>query len=400
MKFKLLGILSLTLLLLNNCSIFDGLYPDETAEGDVETLIAKGDTELSKGNPYEAWINYDKAVQKAPRNSKARWGAAKSYILYKNADLILIASKIMGKQDPSTIISKGASSLVDTMSKVIFYLDPIAKGQCDEQISRYSVDINLNLMLAYLIRGFLKNGDKPNSDGNYFSNGDLFILQNGKLSYNTNVVKIEDYQKTLESSYEDIVNSLSQTPPSSIPRSSVSNIIYIAHNITEDLLLIYYIMGSSFNDFSGGMFALNNATVSISGSEVVEELKKELQDRYNEFNGYLNGADIDTANLNNDHFRFVGTNMIGYSGSPNWYDSFTNSDWSTHSNPPNTEYQPGKTNLYWRFLNRVSGNLLDEFPPDAQFTNELIFITDLTNCLSKLFRDIENANLLKNLGVR
>jgi len=385
-----------------SCNIFDWLYPDEETSDNAEDLVAQGDAALQNGDVDKALECYKKAVDKDSKNSKARWGYVKAYILKKNVDLILIASKLTAGADPSSVISSSASSITNTMNNVIQYLDPIAHGQCDGAISSTSFEVNLNLMIAYMVRGFLKNGDS-NADNIYFSiegsgGGDLFIFKNGEITYNPNVANIESYQSDLENTFNSILASLKTSPPSKISRSSVSNILYIAHNLTEDLLYVYKIMGSSFADFSGGMYALYNGIAGLSTEEVVEDLKKEMEKRYNEAKGYLDGADDDTANLSHDHLRIVGTNMIGDDGSDNWYYNFNKSSWDTHSNPPTKSISDwyGKTNLYRRFLNK-SGDYLTNPLNTSQFTNDLIFISDLTNTISKIFRDIEESNLLKNL---
>ncbi len=385
-----------------SCNIFDWLYPDEDISGDVEDLIAKGDAALRSGNPSEAMKYYGEAIKKDSKSSEARWGYVKAYILTKNADLILIASKLVAGQDPASIISDSASTLMGMMNVIIDKLDPIAHGQCDGVIPSTDFGVNLNLMLAYMVRGFLMNGDS-NSDENYFSitgagGGDIFIFQNGELVYNPAVVDIEGLSETLTVTFDEVINSLSTQPhPSPLARSTVSNLLRTSHNIIEDLLYVYYVMGSSFSDFTGGMYALNNAVAGLAAGEVVEELKRELEDRYNEAREYLEGSEDDACSLNDDHFRIVGQDVNGYTNScpENWYTKFTKSPWTNHSNPPNTTYAPGKTNLYRRFLNK-SGDYFTTFG-DAQFTNDLIFITDLTNTVSKIFRDIENSNLLKNL---
>ncbi|MBN1898838.1 MAG: hypothetical protein JW827_08685 [Spirochaetes bacterium] len=387
--FLLLIMISLSFTSCGN--IFDWFYPDEVTDStDIEGLMASADAALQSGDFYTAWKTYKTVIDADTVNSRARWGYAQAYVLDQGVTLLVVASKFVAGEDPATVISPAATTLTNIMGQVAWALRPIARGQCDGVISASDFEINLNLMLAYMIQGFLRNGDKPNTDGSYFSTGDLFLLQGGEFSYNTSVVDIGTYQSTIETSIAEISTALSSWP-FTVQRSTVSNLLVAAHNITEDLVFVYQIMITSFNDFNEAMYALNNGVAGLGSGQVMQDIQTEINDRYNEASGYLSGSYADTTNLNRDHMRVVGTNMYGFSFTPNWFSSFSKSSWTNiHlSTPYNTTYALNKTNLFYRF-DISSGDF---------GTNHLNYLIDVQSVISNILSDIENSNLLGNLGL-
>ncbi len=408
MTRKIIILAIISVLAFSGCNIFGWLYPGGSTSGDTTELKLEGDIALQKGDLDTALDYYAKAVSADPKNSAARWGYVKTYILKNNVQLIMLASKFTGDQDPADIITAYASTLNTMMNEIINYAAPIVEGPSDGVISQYDINVNGTLMLAYFIRGFIGNADS-NHDGNYFSalgpgGGDVMIFDNnGQFTYNANVVNIDSLQNSLESMYNDLSTSVSDPSNNRLSRSVVSNIIVITHDLTEDLLYVYKIFGGSFNDFSKAVSALNNIAQGLPDTEVFTSFKSDIDARYQEMSSYLNGAEIDTSVLNYDHFMMVGYNMSGYSGGTpsktyEWtdYANFNKTAFTNHT-PIATTYEPGKTNYLMRLNNHSGDYLTNAIANYAQFTNDLNFLNELYNSVQDVFNDIANANMIKNL---
>lgn len=396
-KQYILYICILLILIFTQCSIFDGLYPDKAVGNEsAQDLITLGDTALQNGNIDGALDYYSRAITASQGTSGlARKGYAKAYILKNNADLMFLGSQLSaGTGLPSSIVS----SLTNTMNTVINTLNPIGLGQCDSSVATTDFEVNVNLLLAFFIRGFMKPADS-NGDGNYFAEGDILIFKNGSITYNENVVDIDTLQAELESSLQSVQDSLNALPSLiALDRSVISNTLQWSHNITEDLLLIYKIFGNSFSDFTKAMDALNRGITGLNVNNVLNDIKTEADKRYNEMNSYLNGSLADTTNLNNNHYRIVGQNMINFAHIDHWYDNFIKSDWTTHVINQNTYIDNGITftNLNYKF-SQNTGNFFTNNSTPTTFNEDLLFMQQLTNTLNKLIHDVENGNLLKNL---
>ncbi|MDD5065489.1 MAG: hypothetical protein PHF84_00445 [bacterium] len=383
-----------------SCSVFDGLYPDkDTGTTDAADLVEMGDIAMQKGEVAAATNYYARAVRADGRNSKARRGYARANILLNNANLIWLASKMSSGQDSDLpgLITASAGGFLGTMDVVIAYLGPISEGRCDGAVSAYDFEINMNLMLAYFIRGFLRNGDS-NGDSIYFSTagpggGDLFIFDNGNLGYNPAVADITTLQNNIEGDLSAIESSLPTM--ASIQRSTISNLIWQGHDINEALLLVYKTFGSSFVDFTGASSSLNKAVAGLTSGGVMDDIRNDINERYTEMSAYLTGADTDANNLNNDHVRIVGVNVPGYiSDSVSWYASFSKSVWP-HAFVNSTDPRTGMTNLYYKFVRKPGDFFTNLASP--QTAEDLKILQQTTNTMLQLMRDVENANLIKNL---
>lgn len=370
-------------------SIFDWLYPDEGGDGDsVEDLIANGDAALKRGEPKTALDYYSRAVAlSSPRSSRASVGAARATMLLVNVDIMMLCSKLIADNsgDLSAIISPEAGTLEEKMGAVISYLAPLSSGQCDGEIPATDFEVNMNLMIAYFLRGFLKNGDS-NTDGAYFSasgsdNGDIFIFEGSSIGYNANKVNVETLQANIETEMNNLTAGIAG---GSVPRATVSNLIYMSHDVLEDLLLVYKYYNTSFDDFIGAATALNRGVAGISGGEVVADMQNEINSRVNEMNSYLNGADTDTANLSTDHLRLVGTNA--FSGS---YSTFSETSWALHMAIGSDNLDDtGKTNL---------SGILGIHTGDFSVVARSAYLTRLQQTIEKILNDITSANLINNL---
>ena len=410
MTRKVIIILIASLLLFTGCNIFEWLYPDNINSEEASDLVSKGNTALQKGELKKAMDYFSKAVSVDSKNSEARWGYVQAYTLYNNVSLIMIASKISADEDPSQIITEFTPNLLDIMNVIISYLAPISEDKCDGVIPATDININGNLMLAYLIRGFLKNADS-NGDGVYFSEtglggGDVIIFDDsGNLTYNPNVVDIDNLQTQLDSLYSSLEKSVNDPSNNRLGRDAVSNIIVVTHDLTESLAYVYKIFGSSFDDFTKAASALDKLAEGLPETEVFLQFKEEVDERYNQMAGYLQGADIDANHLNCDHYMMVGTNMSGYDGAEppdrgyHWttYGNFNTTSFTTHS-PIATTYETGKTNYYMRLHNHSGDYLTNAIANPQQFTNDLHFLKDLFLSVATVFTDIVNANLIKNIS--
>ncbi len=405
MTRKLLIVIFVSLFAFTGCNIFGWLYPEDTASGDSATQKLQGDTAMQKGDLNSALNYYAEAVKTDSDNSEARWGYVQAYVMMHNVDIVMLASKFASGEDPSEIITDFAGSLLTTMNTIISYLDPIASGSCDGVISQYDINVNGNLMLAYFIRGFLGNADS-NGDGNYFSTtgsggGDIMIFDEGSLTYNAAVVDIDNLQNNLNDLYDELSASVSNPSNKRLYRSTVSNIIVTTHNLIEDLMFVYKTFGSSFGDFTKAVGAFNNISQGLPNSSIFVDFKSQIDEQHDTMNGYLDGADIDTARLNFDHFMMVGYNMTGYSGTgdpPKWpdYANFVKSAFDSHS-PTATTYETGKINYLYRLSNHSGDYLTNASANYTQFTNDLSFLNELFMSVTTVFTDIANANLIKNL---
>lgn len=377
-------------------NIFDALYPDQdSTTTNTDDLVALGDSALQSGQVDSALDYYGRAVAQQSGNSRARRGYTRAYIMKKNADLLYLASGLSGQStNIPHIITDSAVSMTNTMNVVIDKLLPVSQGSCDGIVPATDFEINMNLALAYFLRAFLRNGDS-NGDGSYFSasgpgGGDLFIFQNGNITYNVNVSAFTVMQGPLE----NLLDQLNGFGTSGIlPRSSVSNVLVLSHDITEDILFVYRVFGSSFDDFLGAASALNQAVGGLSAGSVMDDIRTEINQRVAEMSGYFNGATADANNLSSDHLRVVGTQMSNWnSGASGWYSSFVKSGWTNHlTGIPVTVYAAGKTNLLHRFSTHP-----------ASYTNtspyDILYITDVAEAVNNILQHVQNANLLNSIG--
>lgn len=377
-------------------NIFDALYPDQdSTTTNTDDLVALGDSALQSGQVDSALDYYGRAVAQQSGNSRARRGYARAYIMKKNADLLWMASRISsGSTDISAVITTSAVSMTNTMNVVIDKLLPVSQGSCDGIVPATDFEINMNLALAYFLRAFLRNGDS-NGDGDYFSasgagGGDLFIFQDGNITYNVNVSAFTVMQGPLE----NLLDQLNGFGTSGIlPRSSVSNVLVLSHDIVEDILFVYRIFGSSFSDFLGAASALNQAVGGLSAGSVMDDIRNDINQRVAEMSGYFNGATADANYLSSDHLSVVGTQMSNWSGGASgWYSSFVKTGWTNHlAAIPDTTYASGKTNLLRLFSAHPAGYT-------NTITNDISYITNMAAVVNGILEHVQNANLLNSIG--
>jgi len=389
-KMLVFGFLLIAGIFFLNCekNIFSIFYPESSStvvdSNDVNDYITQGDAYLAKGDPYNAWLNYDAAVKKFPTSGIARSRAARAYIIYKgNVDLMMIASQFSAGNDMADVITDFATSLNDLMDKIIYYLSDIAKKKCDDSVPYNDFEVNINLSLANFIKAFLVIGDS-NNDGVYFSTGDLFIAQGGSIDYNQDFINIDGLQSSLEGDIDNIISIL-DTGSGTISRSVVSNIIVTSHDLVEMILTVYSIAYRGFSYFNEANYALNNAISGLPSDPALEDFRQEANERFTEINGYLNGAEEDTSNLSSDHFKLVGVHMNSYVPNTKWYTNFTTSVWSSHFSVVSSP-----TNLLWS-LSTHPGDY------DVLNTNDLKFLSELTNSIMSIMRHVAEGNLVNNI---
>ncbi|MBU1077367.1 MAG: hypothetical protein KKH98_08755 [Spirochaetes bacterium] len=389
-KLILIALLVLMSAFFTSCtdSIFGWLYPGSGDAESANDLIALGDQALAKGDATAAYGYYVKAVTADASSGRARIGVARARFLMSNVDLILLVSKMTSGTDDDlpAIITQFAVAIRLTMDDVITYLAPITQGACPD-VSMYDFEVNINLVLSYFLRGFIRNGDS-NNDLVYFSaggpnSGDLFIFQDGNLGYNTAKVDVENLESQITTTLDDFNNRISLLQP--IEESSVSNIISFGHDIVEDLIEVYKIFGTSFSDFQEAANALNRGVQGISGGEVMDDVKNDINERVTEMSGYLTGADADALILSSDHLKLVGTNA--FSGS---YTAFAETPWAT-TVPTFATYAAGKTNL----LRRVTDHPGSSY--DITNPTNMAYIQEVVTVMNDIVIHITDSNLLKQL---
>ncbi len=376
----------------SSCNIFDWLYPD-TEEVDVSESVSLGDSSLKSGNFKQAMEYYKKAYTADPDNSKARWGYAKAYILENNVDFLYFVSKILGTSESTNItsaVSDYAPKLENMATEIINVLSPVESDSTwDGAISRYNFEVNFNLMLAYMLKGFLYLGDS-NNNGKYFENvpnGDLLVVENGQFNYNQYVVDIEETMNAVSSTFETI--SSSSNPD--ISKTDFTNTFLAAHDLIENMLLIYSIAENTLGNFNKAMGALARAQRGLSQeNEMLQDLSKEIEDRVNEFQRYFEGAYTDTTNLNYDHRELVGVNCSNYNPSdPKWYVNFVRSPFTSHTPDPGSLWGDLETNYTYPWP--------DPSTNATAFSNNVAYIERVGHYFETLLDHVENANLLKNL---
>lgn len=373
-------------------NVFSWLYPgkdDSVSSDTIDDYISAGDVQLQAGHADKALTIYESAIAKFPLSAVARQRACRAYLLYQgNIDLLMIASQFSSGSGTG-LISTIAANLMTIMNKIIGYLDDVSKGKCDSSILSTDFEVNVNLTFAYFIRGFGRNGDS-NRDGNYFSTsgpggGDIIIFSKNSLTYNTAIIDLASWQKSMTNLVKQFKTA------QSLPKDSVLDILHPAHEIVEAMLLVYSVFGSSFPDFMEAASCFSRGMLGLSGDTAILDIKKEIDKQVAKMNDYLSGANLDAANLNRDHKRLVG--LDAYPGS--YYD-FVKSLWTDHTGAPNMIVADDS------YANRLGAwNVhgatydLSGTPPNNPADVDYIFL--VINTVNQIIIDITESNLLKKL---
>ncbi|MFH1823622.1 MAG: tetratricopeptide repeat protein [Candidatus Firestonebacteria bacterium] len=178
--------------------------------GSAQASVANGDAQFAANDYANAMASYDAAISADPKNSKARYGYVKAYLKNIRLDLAAFLKNYSNENSaPSFVIpavsvkvnsSECSYDLIDDPTRpfgtnlqkfqilvevIINYLDPIARGECDEVIPRTNVGLNVNLAFAHLLRGIFCVLDED---------------YNGSLNYNirkncdgtVNIIRLSD----------------------------------------------------------------------------------------------------------------------------------------------------------------------------------------------------------------
>jgi hypothetical protein len=168
-----------SLLFLANCNIFSIF----NISAGYDNLVAQGDAAYEDGDYQAAMDKYEAAIKANGRGSKARVGYVNALTRLHFVDVLWIAQELSGDMNKvqfATLINNSHVRLNVFSSSGVFQetidkLAPITAGRCDADFESDDISVNLQLAIAYLLRGVALVADS-NRDTWIGKPGDLVVV--------------------------------------------------------------------------------------------------------------------------------------------------------------------------------------------------------------------------------
>jgi len=379
-----------------SCNVFSIFHT--TSLGTFQGNLDKAEAAYANYD-YEAALDYyGKAVEANPQSSKARVGYVSALQKVRFVDFLYIAQEATKDGfDPYNLLNEpnirnniigNTGVFQETIDKLL----PIQQQLCDSEIPYNDALVNLQLAIAYLVRGVISMAD-TDRDGIVGDEGDFIrFLPGPEIEINTNILNVDEIANSLSSVASNTNTGISgdfnpmalfslATNPSGLTNLSLGtnsdyrNFIQVIHDSIELALSVLKMAALGFNNFDKAIYSVNLIGQHYNSNKLIKDSVADLNSFYQGFSDIATDIDGLASPFNDFHHDITGE--YAYSGN---VANFQNSSFAYH------------------IAAGTYGGLMAPMNPTFYSSSNNLSLTNASNIISMLSNattSLSNANLLE-----
>lgn len=333
-------------LLSAGCNIFSVF---NLSLGNYRSLVERAEAAYEAGDYRTAVDRYAEAIRVNPRGSKARVGYVNAYARLRMVDFLWLAQEfsrtnvsmadLLNRPQVRNNILGPQGLFPQTIEK----LEPVVEGQCDNEVPSYDIAVNLQIGLAYLVRGLVRLSDSD-GDGFYSTTNDFLVLgADGTPRVNDAAFRRIDDLIALASTpsngigavtgfgavFSAVTNMSALTNLEGGTNGTFRYYLQAWHDTAEALLDLLKNVDLNIRDLRNAYRALHRVVSPYSGEPLLRNVWGTLQRLNSELDEVVASLNTPATMLNDLHNDIVGT--PAYTGAVS---SFRPSPFSDHMADP------------------------------------------------------------------
>ena len=379
-----------------SCNVFSIFHT--TGLGTFQGNLDKAEAAYANYDYESALEYYGKAVDANPQSSKARVGYVSALQKVRFVDFLYIAQEATKDGfDPYNLLNEAniRNNIIGNtgvFQETIDKLLPIQQQLCDSEVPYNDALVNLQLAIAYLVRGAISMAD-TDRDGIVGGPGDFIRLLPGPdFEINTNILNMDGIVTSLSNAASNTNTGISgafdpmalfsiATNPSSLTNLSLGTnsdyryFIQAIHDSVELALSVLKMAALGFDNFGKAIYSVNLIGQHYKDNKLVADSVTSLNSFYQEFSDIATDIDSLASPFNDFHNDITGE--YAYSGS---VVNFQNSSFASH------------------ITSGAYGGLMEPMNPALYSSASNLSLTNASSIISMLSNattSLSNANLLE-----